>query len=356
MVEEQRYIVSGGVNGQNSPLLPIPKAEERQVKSNSYRWKCLGIQGKTLWDLMDLLLVPGLLLVVTFMFNDQAQRREETFNIERKKQEVVQNYLSKMTDLILSGKLIDQQEPINEQTNKAPIIAAKALTQSALRDLKGDGNRKGQVLSFLYDAQLITYPPPVPDKKPKSIIDMDGVELDEMESYRSFGKADPQKDGSQLAQSPINLGGANLTRSYLIGSDLNHAYLEGARLLYANLERTDLKNAVLKRANLKGANLAGANLAEADLSYADLTEANLTGANLSGSRNINNVKLNGAILKGAHLRGAQLVDANLNNADFTEADLTNANIKNADIVGAKFCETTMPQGTVNYSSCPKPAK
>lgn len=347
---------AGGTNGTNPDLAGNPNQggdSSGTTKPARYKW---GTQDKTLWDWMDLLLVPGLLLVITLMFNELAQKRQDEFTLERKKQEVVQNYLSKMTDLISNGKLLYSKKSEFNQTS----IAARALTQSALVDLKGDASRKGQVLSFLYEAQLISYQPSVtktkPNTKPKSIIDMKGINLSGAALNRIYlGPQSQLRDSSQPDQWPINLGGAILSESDLRKSILNHAYLESAQLQKAQLQEAMLNNVNLKRANLAGAKLAGANLEGADLSYADLTGADLQRANLSGKPNVHDAKLNSAKLRGANLRDANLSNAHLDYADLTEADLTGANLYganlNTEIEYTKFCQTTMPEGTVNSSGC-----
>jgi uncharacterized protein YjbI with pentapeptide repeats len=96
-------------------------------------------------------------------------------------------------------------------------------------------------------------------------------------------------------------------------------------------QRIDLSSAVLSGANLTGANLTGA-----DLSRADLTGASLTGADLSR----------------ADLSRARLVGADLSRADLTGANLTGANLSEVDLSGVKFCNTTMPDGTINNRDCP----
>ena len=96
------------------------------------------------------------------------------------------------------------------------------------------------------------------------------------------------------------LAGANLRTVRLIDADLKGASLKGASLMYAKLIDADLK----------GADLRSANLHDADLSSANLMGANLMGANLGS---------------------AKLIDA--------------------DLKDAKFCNTTMPDGTINNEDC-----
>lgn len=82
-----------------------------------------------------------------------------------------------------------------------------------------------------------------------------------------------------------------------------------------------------------------------NLSYANLSELNLTGASM-----------NGAYLYGAKLRGTILRDAKLDRADFTRSDLEGADLTGATMseiraTSAKWCGTTMPDGTTNDSRC-----
>jgi uncharacterized protein YjbI with pentapeptide repeats len=87
--------------------------------------------------------------------------------------------------------------------------------------------------------------------------------------------------------------------------------------------------------------LMGANFQDADFTGADLFNANFTSANLSGA-NFTNAKLAGANLFQADLRGANLTGADLSFADLEEAKLD----------GAIFCNTTMPDASVNNEDCP----
>ena len=121
----------------------------------------------------------------------------------------------------------------------------------------------------------------------------------------------------------------------LSGANLSKAYLIGAELSGANLSEADLSEA-----NLIGANLIGANLGEANLSEADLLQADLGGANLSK-----------ADLSEAKLIGADLLQADLGGANLSKADLIGANLRGASLEGAKFCNTTMFDGSFNDRDC-----
>ena len=48
---------------------------------------------------------------------------------------------------------------------------------------------------------------------------------------------------------------------------------------------------------------------------------------------------------------ASLSYANLSGADLSRANLFDANLREANVKGATFCNTTMPDGTINNSDC-----
>ena len=87
--------------------------------------------------------------------------------------------------------------------------------------------------------------------------------------------------------------------------------------------------------------LSRAFLVDKDLSEANLTEANLTGADLTNAN-----------LTDANLSRANLTEANLMNVNFTGANLTEAVLDGTyNAKKATYCNTTMPDGTVNNSNC-----
>lgn len=100
---------------------------------------------------------------------------------------------------------------------------------------------------------------------------------------------------------------------------------------HANCEFANLSGVILTNANFVYANLHAANLSHADLGY--------------------------ATLYGAHLPNANLSYADLTGADFSNADVAYVNFSGADVTddteftGARFCGTTMPDGSVNNSDC-----
>ncbi len=246
-----------------------------------------GFRGKTLWDWLELLIIPAVLtfgvLALNLAENERSrkaekERAETQLKVEeqRAKESTLQSYLDRMTALLVEGKL-----RTSERDDEVRSVA-RARTLTALSQL--DGRRKGFVLRFLYESELISVSNP--------IITLGGAILGE-----------PAVSETVLSRADLN------------GAKLNHVFLEDAYLTRVHLIGADLRGS-----HLKGVNLIGA----------DLREADLTGANLRGAR-----------LFGADLRGVKL-----DRADLSEADLRNAKVTPQQLASVKALSgATMPDGT-----------
>ena len=260
---------------------------------------------RTLWDWLELLIVPAILALGALWFNNQIRDREralERARIEeqrkleqqrieeqraleqdRFKEEALQAYFDRMTELLLTEKLNSDEAP--EEVRGV----ASLRTITVLRRL--DQGRRDEVIGFLRDSGLLM--------GERSILAgeaMEGIDL------------------SRAKLSKTHLMGAHLRFANLTGADLSEANLSGAFLISANLFR-----ARLSKANLSGAFLVNANLSGASLYGADLTEAMLWKANLS--------------------------EANLSGADLQWADLTDAKVTPEQLTQAILDENTiMPDG------------
>ncbi len=156
----------------------------------------------------------------------------------------------------------------------------------------------------------------------------------------------------------VNLSGADIRDSDLMGAMLAKANLEGCflnpcHMYHANLTQANLTRARMNGANLRGANLSGANLSDADLDRAILSDANLTGANLEGANlsraNLTGTNLTDTILTGADLSRAEMKRTVLVNATFRKTDLFEATLHNTDVTGAKFGGSIM--GYTVFQNC-----
>jgi hypothetical protein len=109
--------------------------------------------GITLWAWVKLLIVPAVIAAGSIWFNRQQRERELEVESQRTQNEALQAYLDKMTELLVVhglGKPQDDEHKLQEDTVRT---VAWARTKTVLRRL--DGNRKGAVLRFLNEADLI---------------------------------------------------------------------------------------------------------------------------------------------------------------------------------------------------------
>jgi hypothetical protein len=225
-----------------------------------FDWKWTGLSqskvsgnvqpAKTLWDWLDLLIVPVVLAIGGYLFNrserrraqedaDRQRRLDREIADERRQDDMLQAYLDEMSKLIT-----DIDQPLHEaKLNDSLSTLVRARTLTMLRRLNEE--RKANVVQFLYESGLISKEHPI-------------VELRRADMSRIW-----------------------LSFANLIGADLRGAFLHEAFLLRANLSHADLRGATLRSATLVQANLSGADLRRADLREADLKGASLRGANLS---------------------------------------------------------------------------
>ena len=224
---------------------------------------------KTLWDWLQLLALPGFVSIVAYLLNSSdneraqritEQRDEKASSIasENREATLLQDYLDRMSNLLLEHKL--REPDIDDEAQNI----ARAHTLVVLPQL--NGQRKGRLIQFLYESQLII-------SNRKDCIPLQNADLREA-------------DLKDLDLSGANLSGANLAGAKLSGVNLSEAQLRGISLHKANLSVAVLRSADLRAANLSEATLNGALLQNADLSHANLSDAwlartDLTGADLS---------------------------------------------------------------------------
>jgi uncharacterized protein YjbI with pentapeptide repeats len=265
-----------------------------------------GFSNRTLWDWLQLLIVPTTLILGAMLFY-VSKRLNHVIQIELdiskrldymldhmkedisqkpyqnypkltldKQWDLLQVYLEYISDLLLEKGLR------SSQPNPEVRSVARAKTLITLTQL--DGSHKGTLLRFLNE---------------------------------------------------VNLIGTRDNVIQLTGADLSGVILSGADLRDIDLKGTDLAGARLKGSRLSGANLENADLREANLSFAILTEAILIQADLLET----------------NLRGANLISANLNGADLSSANLSYANLEGALVTTEQLTQAksitgvTMPDGS-----------
>ena len=132
-----------------------------------FGWKWTGLPKQTLWDSLELLIIPAVLAGVGIWFNRQQRERELEIAREQREREVeiadrraqdeaLQAYLDQIGQMLL-----DRDSPLRQRKQRDEDQAhidevqtlARARTLTVLTRL--DGERKGTVVQFLYEAGLI---------------------------------------------------------------------------------------------------------------------------------------------------------------------------------------------------------
>ncbi|MBV6624195.1 MAG: pentapeptide repeat-containing protein [Rivularia sp. (in: Bacteria)] len=334
---------------------------------------------KKLWDWLELLGIPVLLVILGTQFKinekklaeekvriekeraeEQAkaekerveeqvkaekERADEQVKAERQKttnilnEEALQAYIDRMSELLLDKNLksLSPTNPLRE----AALDVARARTLSVLRRLDIDGERKGSIIRFLIDAEFINELQLDLSYAKLSGADLSGANLSGANFYganfHGVKLNGAKLNGAKL--SGANFYGAKLSGANFYGADLSGAKLSGVKLSGANFYGADLSRAYLSGANLNGANfysanLSSTNLSSANLCFANLSAANLCFANLLGAY-LSHAKLSGANLSGANFFSANLSDAKLSGANFCNTKLNSADLNGANLVEAK---------------------
>lgn len=228
-----------------------------------------GLHKKTLWDLLELLVVPLTLAMAAYYLSREDRRNENRIAAERAQDVTLQDYLDSMSDLVLNRRLVSSEQDRDIAWENVRRLA-RIRTLTTLQRL--DGARKGLLVRFLYHSELIAAKAP--------IIDMSGADL----TYAELSGGDASGNPGRPSLSYLSLSGV-----FLAGADLRGANLAEAKLNSANLAMADLTNA-----NLSHAHLMQADLRDATLTNACFREASLLSADLTGSIGATNEQLNQA--------------------------------------------------------------
>jgi uncharacterized protein YjbI with pentapeptide repeats len=282
---------------------------------------------KTLWDWMELLLIPLALAGIAYLFRRSEVESANQQSRERSRDDALNSYFQHIQTILLETDRSDAHQAIGTASK-----LATARTISLLRML--DPERRLLVLRFLYDVELIHGNQP--------FVDLARADLSRVASYRFYlSNANLHRvnlEYAKLESTQLNeacLSSANLYRaclsfSYLNKANLEYAFLNEANLYCAQLQGTSLIKSTACKSNFAGAFLDGAILRDVDLTRANLRKAKLRGAYLVGTTLVH-ANLTNADLTGANLTEANLMYANLRGADLTKADLTNAIVSQAQL-------------------------
>lgn len=172
-------------------------------------WDWAGLRQKTLWDWLQLLIIPAVLAVAGYVINltisrseqeatKQWAKSEQEIALDNQREEALQAYIDKMSELLLKdhlGKLTSDRKLKPEYEEVRTIAEARTLTVLPRLDSK----RKRSILQFLHKSRLIL--------KDNTILELKEADL----------------RGANLTNaclSLVKLTDANLTNTILSGADL----------------------------------------------------------------------------------------------------------------------------------------
>jgi uncharacterized protein YjbI with pentapeptide repeats len=286
---------------------------------DGYRVDAAYQREKTLWDWLGLLIVPTVLAIGGYLYSRAERETERKISAQHEaegrnrveeslREEVLQSYYDRISSLLLESGLA--ASPPNKQSS----VIARARTLSVLARL--DGKRKGMLVRFLYEAQLVQESSPV--------ISLEESLLSEVDlSYAKLS-------GINLERCDVRRG--NFHFANLSSGRLHLATLNDANFSWSNMTNADLHNSGIAPDRESMDNKPDGQLGSVDFSNANLTSANLDDAVLESACMIS-TKLCGARLRRTDLSGADLTGADLRNAD-----LSGATLDKAVLIGAKVTE------------------
>ena len=199
---------------------------------------------KTLWDWLDLLIIPLAILLLGWSYKEFEKARLQKNEDERSRNEALESFINVMTELIIDYNLTS---PSN---HKAKAIAKTRINMTLSMI---DGSRKSQVLQFLYQSDLI-------DKNP--ILPLIGADFNNS-ILDNIVLLNAEIKGAYFENASIqnaNINNINLNSSNLTNINLSGSTVENADFSYTNLANAKMNNMDLRTVNFEGSNLTNANL------------------------------------------------------------------------------------------------
>jgi len=296
------------------------------VAAYLWRWEWAGFAAdpesgrpsKTLWDWLQLFVIPLGLAAVAFALNAAQSNREQKradqragvdrqIAADRRQEDALSAYLQQMSDLML------QRDLLSSERKPAVVAVARTLTLSVLPRL--DAPRKSVVLRFLAEGGLLKPVRKVGLDYKVGLVNMDGADL----------------------------RGVAITNGRLEEADLSHSDLRGA----------DFTGTELVNVSMSDADVRGANFSEGFQYASDFQNANLTGADFHHSL-LRDVQMGGATLRGANFTDVDFSTESVRQIDFSGSDLSEASFRNASVKGnfggAKLMDADFSRSIVAASS------
>jgi len=144
-----------------------------------YEWKWtrlvknLDFHKRTLWDWLNLLIVPAVLALGGYLFTRSEDRSTQAAAERRAQDDALQAYLDQMSDMLIPNK--DQPSLYEAKLDDSLSSVARARTLTVLPRL--DGDRKARVIQFLHESGLIA--------ENHQILALRGADLSKVDLFRA---------------------------------------------------------------------------------------------------------------------------------------------------------------------------
>jgi uncharacterized protein YjbI with pentapeptide repeats len=222
---------------------------------------------KTLWDFVQLLIVPVLLVVIALSFNASQASRDRRRAETARQDATLDAYFARMSELMLDDHLLTSK-PGDDVRH-----VARTITLATIRRV--DGMRKGEVIQFLTEAGLLTANI---DQTSIPVVGLAGANL------RGVDLTDAVigPEGEQGDAKGVLLYG-DFRGARFDGAWVSHVFFpDGADLRDASFKRGDLSHVGLDSADLRGASFADATLNSVNFSCSTLDGATFDDAHFYG--------------------------------------------------------------------------
>ncbi|MEW6030450.1 MAG: hypothetical protein AB1564_11520 [Chloroflexota bacterium] len=120
----------------------IPTSAPSWTGFGPYNETTEGPRAKTLWDWLDLLVIPLFLVIGAWLLSSIEKQSDKAIELDRQNQNILTTFINQISNLLIDQKLG------TPDTNYEARIIARNFTLAAFRSL--DGNRKAEALQFLF--------------------------------------------------------------------------------------------------------------------------------------------------------------------------------------------------------------
>lgn len=282
-------------------------------------------RGKTLWDWLELLVIPAVLAIAALFFNRQQRKNELRIAIKNRRSDLKIAEERRKSDLAIEDERRKSDLAISEERNQEAVLQNFFDKMNDLIIEKGlmeVGRLREQAI-----IQAHSEGNPEPNEAANGIVLPNGLQATwDMARIRTV---------TALRQ-------LDTPRRNIIFQFLRDASLASFVLVNASLIKVNLVGTLMDDINLKGTRISDAKLTNARLVMADLSGSDLSGTDLSGT-NLTGANLSGAVLIRANLNGAVLYKADLTGAVFIEANLCKAVLTEALLTGTVFSEVDLSE-------------